>query len=576
MIASRMARTSLGIKTPPMRRLLTALGALATTVSLLVGCTSSAAAPRGARTPAAQQAPVLVLLVVDQFSAWVAEERLPTLPEDGGFRRLAREGMWIRALDHGYAVTDTAPGHARIATGAPPAESGIFANEVLTADGDSVSILRDDGTRLVTPSGVLDRPGSSLARLRVPTLADRLRERAPDSVIVSLSLKDRGALFGGGRRPDAVLWFEPAVDSFVTSTAFADGFPEWARAEGSTEAIAARRLAPWTLGAEELVRTHCTRPDDAPGEGDLDGWGTTFPHDFARARSPAKAFRASPAGDEALFALAEDAIDALHRRDRAFFLHVSLSSYDYVGHLFGPDSFEAWDELVRLDRSLAGFLDVLDRRFGAGGYALLLTADHGSSFLPEDDLSSRSFCAPGANDPFERPCGGARRVSPDALASTLEGVADATLGEGRWVLGVSDPYVVLTDAARALPAARYRLLVEALVRALVATPGIRDAFDTSDASALASRSDAIRRAVRPEGGDLFAVLDRGAFFDPQYVPGFGSGHGSSYAHDRRIPLFGLLPEGFPVDLVLRPGRAIPDSSLVFGLADRLLGGDGRR
>lgn len=563
-------------KNPPMRRSVSGHRALAFLVSLLVGCASSAGAPRRARTPAPGHSPVVVLLVVDQLSAWAAEERLPTLPEDGGFRRLARDGMWIRALDHGYAVTDTAPGHARIATGAPPAESGIFANETLTASGDSVSILRDEGTRLVAPSGVLDRPGSSLARLRVPTLADRLRERAPGSVIVSLSLKDRGALFGGGRRPDAVLWFEPAVDSFVTSTAFADTFPEWARAEGSPEAIAARRTVPWTLADEALVRSHCTRPDDAAGEGDLEGWGTTFPHDFAHARNPAKAFRASPFADEALFALAGDAIEALHRPDRTLFLHVSLSSYDYVGHVFGPDSFEAWDELVRLDRSLADFLALLDRRFGRGGYSLLLTADHGSSFLPEDDLSSRAFCAQGVDDPYERPCAGARRVEPHALARALEGVADATLGEGEWVLGVSDPYVVLTEDARALPAARYRTLVEALVRALLATPGIRDAFDTSDASALASRSEAIRRAVRPEGGDLFAVLDRGAFFDPEYVTGFGSGHGSAYAHDRRIPLFGLLPSGFPLERAMRPGSTVPDSSLVFGLADRLLGGDGRR
>src|SRR4029453_10361499 len=58
-------------------------------------------------------------------------------------------------------------------------------------------------------------------------------------------------------------------------------------------------------------------------------------------------------------------------------LAVSLSSHDYVAHVFGPDSWEAWDELRRLDRGLAELLAALDALVGPNGYAVMLTGDHG-------------------------------------------------------------------------------------------------------------------------------------------------------------------------------------------------------
>src|SRR5262245_29078282 len=44
--------------------------------------------------PKEPHAPFAIAFVVDQLSAWVAEERFPLLPETGGFARLRREGTW--------------------------------------------------------------------------------------------------------------------------------------------------------------------------------------------------------------------------------------------------------------------------------------------------------------------------------------------------------------------------------------------------------------------------------------------------------------------------------------------------
>lgn len=542
-----------------------------------LGCSSRAPAPT-TPPPAPRPAPLVVTLVVDQLAAWIADERLPLLPADGGFARLRREGTWYRHVRYGHAATDTAPGHSSLYTGRPPRESGILANEVPDAEGERRSILRDDSSRVVTGDGVTDAVGSSIARLRVDTLADGLRARTPGAVIVSLSLKDRGAIFGGGRRPTATLWFDPSRDRFVTSTAFSQALPGWVTPNGLPPALAALRATPWTPLDEPWVRAHAATPDAQPGEADLDGWGTTFPHDFARARRPAGAMRASPMGDTAVLRLAEDALAA--RDPRApMLLALSLSSNDYIGHLFGPDSWEAWDQLRRLDASLGRFFARLDAAAGRDGWSLVLSADHGIAPLPEVTTiaAARPWCdgaaQRGGSDPYERPCGPPGRLDPDEIARELQAAAVRLLGEGRWVRGIADPYVYLTEAAEALPAPRRERLQEALTATLRVHPEVERVVDTRAVPAACAEGEAVEallcRAI-PEGNGaaMYAQARAGSFFDSGYVLGRGTSHGSPYLFDRTVPMLVRAPGREPA------GRVVdePTSYTEFRRqAERLLG-----
>lgn len=520
---------------------------------LALGCSARPVRPTTpATTPAAPRpAPLVVTLVVDQFAAWIAEDRLPLLPPDGGFARLRREGTWYRHVRYGHAATDTAPGHSSLYTGHAPRESGILANELPDGRGGRVSILRDEASRVVTNEGVTDAVGSSIARLRVDTLADALRARAPGAVIVSISLKDRGAIFGGGRRPTATLWFDPARDRFVTSTAFGQTLPSWVGPHGLPPALQALRATPWTLSDEPWVRAHAATPDDQPGEGDLDGWGTTFPHDFARARRPAGALRASPMGDSAVLALAGDALTA--RDPRApMLLALSLSSNDYIGHLFGPDSWEAWDQLRQLDASLGRFFARLDAVAGSDGWSLVLSADHGITSLPEVGAipAARPWCdgasVRGGRDAYERTCGPAGRLDPDEVARELQAAAVRALGEGEWVRGVADPYVYLTDAAEALPAPRREVLQAALTARLREHPEVERVIDTRTVPASCAEGESVEallcRAIPDRSGAaLYAQARAGSFFDPGYTPGRGASHGSPYLFDRAVPMLVRAP-----------------------------------
>lgn len=517
----------------------------------LLGC-SRAASPPPRVAPARRGAPVVVTLVVDQFAAWIASERLASLPEDGGFARLRREGTWHRQLRYAHAATDTAPGHSSLYTGVTPRESGILANEVPDGRGGRNSILRDAESRVVTPEGPTDVVGSSIARLRVPTLADALRARDPAAVIVSVSLKDRGAIFGGGRRPDAVLWFDPARERFVTSTAFAQTFPAWASAAGGRDAVVSARPAAWTLLDAAWVRAHAASPDDQPGEADLDGWGTTFPHAFAGARRPGGAMRASPFGDEAVLRVALAAVEGARSPAHPMLLAISLSSNDYIGHLFGPDSWEAWDQLRRLDASLGRFFRDLDARLGADGWSAVLSGDHGITQLPEVVRrdGARPWCREGQRDPWERGCTPASRLDPDALGPELQAAAVTAIGPGSWVSGVADPYVYLSAEADALPPPRRRALRDAITRQLRLHPEVERIVDADTVPASCAEDESVdalicRSIPARSGAALYVQTRAGTFFDAGYVTGFGASHGSPYLFDRTVPLFVRAPGRVP-------------------------------
>lgn len=492
---------------------------------------------------------LVVALVVDQLPLWLLLERAGALPESGGFARLLGEADHALELRYRHAHNATAPGHATLFTGASPHDSGVTSNGRVVRGGRFESSLTDPGARLVAAAPLPDRPGPSLQSLHVPTVADALRAARPGAFVASLSLKDRGAIFGGGRAPTATLWFDAGADGFVTSSALATSVPDWAKPFATPGAAAAYRRTPWTPRDRAWLDARLAgAPLDADvGQGDFHGLGRFFPHDLAAAASPAKAFVATPFADAMLVDLATAAIDAAAATTTTEpgLLALSFSTHDYVAHVFGPDAPEAWDELLRLDEEIARLLAHLDRVIGPARYAVVLASDHGGPQTPEG--LARRAC-PTAPDRFERPCGGGARLVDRELAAKAEEAVDRALGAGDWIEGVLEPFVALRPEVRDAPELRDRA-VSAVIDALSTTPGIALALDVRRAPTICpddpDRLDALvcRSIAGETGGDVFFAVARGSFVDTGYVEGDGCNHGSPWLYDRAVPF------------VVRTGRA---------------------
>lgn len=507
---------------------------------------------------------LVVSIVVDQLSGWEMRARLPLLPKDGGFARLAREGAYYSSTAYPHVATDTAPGHAALYTGLGAGKSGVYSNEIVLPNGAIASVYRDEDTHVV---GVGDSgngtKSSSSKRLRVPTVADEFRTKFPKAKIVSLSLKDRGAIPGGGTHPTVSLWLDPKSARMVTSSAFAKGLPSWLEGKNTIDRDTYGR--PWTMANEEWVKSNAPTNDGAPGEGNMAGLGTVFPHPVTHDERFGLAFRTTPYGDEYLLSLARDAIDHEQLGQSPSFLAISLSSHDYIGHVFGPDSWEAWDELYRIDEELGKFLGFLDSRFGVDGYAVLLSADHGIASLPEMRVSETKL-KPTEESMLELECKGeacddARKVGsnvrflPDELKLSLDALMRAELTATEpLVLGIAEPYVVLTSRGKELLAVpendnrfsraitKWESAHKELITLLQVSKALERCRGQAKAGGMSRDGSALCETLDPGGGDFFIHTRSGAIIDTGYVPGFGTNHGTSSPFDREVPMFVRAPK----------------------------------
>jgi hypothetical protein len=373
-----------------------------------------------------------------------------------------------------------------------------------------------------------------------------------------------------------VLWLDTEGGTFVTSTAFASSVPAWVVPLGDATALARARAGAWQPLAPSWLAAHAETADDQAGEGDYLGLGTQFPHNAASV----KALRATPAADGLLFALARAAATqaATMPGGRPVLLALSLSSHDYISHVFGPNSWEAWDELLRLDRQLADLLATLDRLVGPLGYAVMLTGDHGSNPLPElTSTGQGAWCATrskgAAKDPWGRPCDQGRRLIPSEIAAILDTEARAILDDqeqaqvgadptraglgvgsvGRtWVAGVAEPFVYLTAKGRTLPPAQRAALLGVAQTLLHDKYDVAQVVDVRSAPvSCPSETDEslpaliCRSTRRDQPGDFYIVAKPGTFFDPDLATGKGTSHGSPYLYDRTVPLLVRAPGRVP-------------------------------
>jgi predicted AlkP superfamily pyrophosphatase or phosphodiesterase len=412
------------------------------------------------------QPKLVVLIVVDQLPAWTLELRRPLLVH--GFARLLREGVYWPRAEYPYAYTYTAPGHAALATGAPPRITGVVGNTwYRRAEGRIRPAEYDPDALVLYPPGAVPNgtfgpdDGASAKALRVPGIADALRDASRDSRSVAISLKSRSACFVAGQRPSLVLWFEEALGSFTTTTAYRAAVPTWVTDVGRAKPWSRFTDTPWSASDPAMLARETRVPDDAPGEGKQHGLGTVFPHDLRRASEPAKAMLLTPYGDELVTDLAIAALGGEHLGEDTApdLLAISYSSHDFAGHNWGQGSWEQLDLLLRLDLQLGRLFGALDDKLGADGYAVVLTSDHGATPMIE-----------------RSPHRGAQRIPTRDIEAAAEAAMATVLGEGDWIATTSSLTLYFSSAYDAIADAALR--DEAAKAAAVAVrmlPGVKDA-----------------------------------------------------------------------------------------------------
>ena len=255
-----------------------------------------------------------------------------TWEEGGGFQTLLTDGYRCNNTIIDYVPTVTAVGHASIFSGTTPAFHGIVGNS-FSINGKTVSSVQDDTERAV--GGNEQTRGKSPRNLITTNIADQLYLGTDyKSRTVGVALKDRAAILPSGHTPVGAYWFDSYSKSFVTSTYYCDKLPKW--------------VADFNKKNRDVLASDLSY---------------------------------TPAGTTITFALAEQALinEHLGQGEATDMLTISVSNTDMCAHYTGSHSPKLDSIYWQLDKELAHFIEVLDRRIGRGNYLLFLTADHGGT-----------------------------------------------------------------------------------------------------------------------------------------------------------------------------------------------------
>ena len=247
-----------------------------------------------------------------------------------------------------------------------------------------------------------------------------------------------------------------------------------------------------------------------------------FPHDLSSVKGKNYGtLTATPHGNTLTLEFAKAAIRAEGLGEDEFtdVLAVSLSSPDYIGHQFGPNSIETEDTYLRLDRELEAFFRFLDARFGKKGYLFFITADHGVAHVPEYSVANRL--------PGGRNAGGTAKALSDVAASYQV---------KSLVKNFSNYQIYLDDAVIDSAKLDREKVKASLIRELMKNPGVALAFDMEEIDEAPLPAPIRERFVQGRhpklSGDIQVVLASGYL---NYGT-TGTSHGSWYPYDAHIPL----------------------------------------
>lgn len=488
---------------------------------------SCSAVPQGENKPK-----LVVVISYDQFRGDYPT-RFADVWGTKGFQRLAAEGSYAPHCMYNHASNMTGPGHATLLTGVYPAKSGIVSNEFY--DRTERRTLNCVGDSLVRTFGVAGANGGISPRnLVAPTIGDLLREKTPASKVIGISVKDRGGVLMAGHKANLVAWLEPSGKGFTTSTFYAAALPEWLVSWNAKGMIASAAGKVWR---QALPDNKYTMSDSLPWEGKFPGGGRSFPHALPAqdtAASFAYSFLLSPFAIEAEFDLARTALEAeqLGRDNDPDLLCISVSTTDYVGHLFGPDSREVQDIYYHADRILGDFVDYLDSRIGRENYVLVVCADHGVTPVPE------MLLADSLRTPID-----AGRVRAIELLEAVESKLEHAFPVDhpvKWIEAFEPPSLFLNDKVVEASGVARNVIIDSLCGFVRQHKGI--------GPVVAGRDLAAGRV--PEGFEptLFALIRNDYYPDrtgdvvlyprPYWIWGsVPATHGMPYDCDRSVPLY---------------------------------------
>jgi predicted AlkP superfamily pyrophosphatase or phosphodiesterase len=466
---------------------------------------------------------LVVGIVIDQMR-WDYLYRYYNRYGNGGFKRLMSKGYSFENNLIPFAPTVTAAGHASIYTGSVPALHGIVGNdweERLT--GKNMYCVQDKTVQTIgSPSaaGVMS-PKNMIAS----TIGDELRLATNfKSRVFGVALKDRGAILPAGHSANAAYWYDDSTGNWITSSYYMNALPNWVNDFNGEKRSDAFLSTTWNLMYDKSKYDQSTA-DDKDFEIPLKNEKTvTFPHYFsAVAGAKYSMLRVSPYGSTFSFDFAKKLMEKeqLGKMGQTDMLCISLSSTDYIGHRFGPQSLEIEETYLRLDKDIENFLLSLDKTYGLNEYTVFLSADHGAAYTPNYIKE------------IKQPAGSLQR-SP--VKSALNKALENKFSISNLVATIGEYQVMLNHKIIDSTKVNINDIEELVIETLLKMPEVAYAFSNKNFEKVILPKEV--KQYFENGYYANRSCDIQYILKPQYTDGSGKGtdHGTWNPYDTHIPM----------------------------------------
>ncbi|KAA6344178.1 Alkaline phosphatase PafA [termite gut metagenome] len=309
-------------------------------------------------------APKLIVgITIDQLRTDYIEAFFDLFGENG-FKRLWKEGKIYRNVEYPFANPDRASAVATLYTGTTPSSNGIISEYWIDRPTLRLVHCTDDSAFM----GNYTTENSSPMKLLTSTIADELKIATQGrGLVYAISPFRETAIFAAGHSGDGAFWLNNSSGKWCGTTFYGD-FPLWVSRYNDGKALNFRidNLV-WSPLLPENRYTYL-----------ISEWNkATFQYKFAGTQTyKYKRFITSPLVNDEVNALAEEFINnSLMGKDEI----TDLFSLTYYAGLYNnmsslESAMELQDIYVRLDKNVAGLIELVEKNYGAQNVVFFITS----------------------------------------------------------------------------------------------------------------------------------------------------------------------------------------------------------
>lgn len=493
---------------------------------LLLSFASIAQAPKSIQSSTSSKPKLIVGIVIDQMRWDYINQFKAHFTSQQGFMRFVNEGASCNNNFIPYVPTVTACGHAAVYTGSTPAINGIAGNQWYDNYQQRTVYCVEDPS--VVAVGVEGSAAGKMSPVNVwtTTIGDEIKlANNFKSKVYGISIKDRGAIIPAGHSADGAFWYDSKSGNFISSSYYGKNLPKWVTEYNGQHRVDSLYTKGWNLSlAKSVYEANCDSDINAYESTPFGAEQKGFPYNLSQfiGKDYGK-ISSTPYGNNIVAEMAEKALvsEQLGKDDITDLLAISFSSPDYIGHSFGPNSWEILDSYIKLDAVIAQLFESLDKQVGKNNYTVFLTADHAVANIPD---FSKKHKIPGG------------LISESGIKKELgqmllkQGLSD------KLITAINEYNIHFNHALMDSLGISQDKIVQLVRHFVELKPGVLQVVESRKAATAALPEQLRERIVNgytpQRSGDLFIVTKSG------YMDGYATGttHGTLYNNDAHIPL----------------------------------------